>query len=161
NVLKAWIDVGDAGEITGCGYGGGGVIGGTTIPPGGVRATIPNAPLPRPPRGPGAGGGWGGVPPTVGGPTSPAAPPAGGAPALPPVAGAAGVDYAVAHPAHRRHDRDRNDRGQQVPAPLALRRRRQSHPQVGPVASVNAGQLDRPSLVELSGGHRREDTGRS
>jgi len=29
------------------------------------------------------------------------------------------------------------------------------------VASVNAGQLDRPSLVELSGGHRREDTGRS
>jgi hypothetical protein len=34
NVLRAWIDVGDSGQITGSGYSGGGLMGSTMVKPG-------------------------------------------------------------------------------------------------------------------------------
>jgi len=74
NVLKAWIDVGDAGEITGCGYGGGGLIGDTTIRLGGLRHTFQNALLPDLRRDPERGDGWVRFTQTVGGRTSLPAP---------------------------------------------------------------------------------------
>jgi hypothetical protein len=37
NVLRGWIEVGDGGEITGCGYAGGGLMGSTTVRVGGLR----------------------------------------------------------------------------------------------------------------------------
>jgi hypothetical protein len=46
NVLKSWIDVDSAGEITGYGYGGGGLIGNTTIRLGRLQHTFQNALLP-------------------------------------------------------------------------------------------------------------------
>ncbi len=44
NVLKAWIEVDGAGEITGCGYSGGGLIGNTTIQLAGLKRTFQNTP---------------------------------------------------------------------------------------------------------------------
>ena len=37
NLLRAWIETDDSGEVTGAGYSGGGLMGGTTIRLGGLR----------------------------------------------------------------------------------------------------------------------------
>ena len=75
NVLKAWIDVDNAGEITGCGYGGGGLIGDTTVRlGGGLQHTFQNALLPDLRRDPERGEGWVRFVQTVGGRTSLPAP---------------------------------------------------------------------------------------
>jgi hypothetical protein len=74
NVLKAWIDVDNAGEITGCGYGGGGLIGDTTVRLGGLQHTFQNALLPDLRRDPERGEGWVRFVQTVGGRTSLPAP---------------------------------------------------------------------------------------
>jgi Cyclic nucleotide-binding domain len=71
NVLKAWIDVDNAGEITGYGYGGGGLIGDTTVRLGGrLQHTFQNALLPDLRRDPERGEGWVRFVQTVGGRTS-------------------------------------------------------------------------------------------
>jgi hypothetical protein len=70
NVLKAWIEVDGAGEITGCGYGGGGLIGNTTIQLAGLKRTFQNAILPDLRRDPEHGEGWVRFTQTVGGRTS-------------------------------------------------------------------------------------------
>src|ERR1022692_4994433 len=46
NVLRAWIDVDESGRITGSGYGGGGLMGSTTIRLGGLPYRFPAVPLP-------------------------------------------------------------------------------------------------------------------
>ncbi|HEV3293281.1 MAG TPA: cyclic nucleotide-binding domain-containing protein [Streptosporangiaceae bacterium] len=74
NVLRAWIETGPAGEITGHGYSGGGLIGDTTIRLGGVRHTFQNALLPDLRRDPEEGDGWVRFAQTVGGRTSLPAP---------------------------------------------------------------------------------------
>jgi hypothetical protein len=74
NVLRAWIETGPAGEITGHGYSGGGLIGDTTIRLGGVRHTFQNALLPDLRRDPEKGDGWVRFAQTVGGRTSLPAP---------------------------------------------------------------------------------------
>jgi hypothetical protein len=74
NVLRAWIDVDGAGEISGCGYGGGGHIGDTTIRMGGLRHTFQNALLPDLRRDPERGDGWVRFMQTVGGRTNMPAP---------------------------------------------------------------------------------------
>ena len=74
NVLKAWIEVDGTGEITGCGYGGGGLIGDTTIRMGRLRHTFENALLPDLRRDPERGDGWVRFVQTVGGRTSLPAP---------------------------------------------------------------------------------------
>jgi hypothetical protein len=74
NVLRAWIDVGAADEISGCGYSGGGHIGDTTIRMGGLRHTFQNALLPDLRRDPERGDGWVRFVQTVGGRTSMPAP---------------------------------------------------------------------------------------
>jgi len=70
NVLKAWIEVDGAGEITGCGYSGGGLIGITTIQLAGLKHTFQNAILPDLRRDPEHGEGWVHFTQTVGGRTS-------------------------------------------------------------------------------------------
>ena len=70
NVLKAWIEADTAGEITGCGYSGGGLIGGTSIRLGGLRHTFQNALLPDLRRDPERGATWVRFVQTVGGRTS-------------------------------------------------------------------------------------------
>ncbi len=70
NVLKAWIEVDGAGEITGCGYSGGGLIGNTTIQLAGLKHTFQNAILPDLRRDPEHGEGWVRFTQTVGGRTS-------------------------------------------------------------------------------------------
>lgn len=74
NVLKAWIDVREGGEITGCGYGGGGLIGDTTVRLGSLRHTFQNALLPDLRRDPQRGDGWVRFTQTTGGRTSLPAP---------------------------------------------------------------------------------------
>ena len=74
NVLRAWIDVDGDGEISGCGYSGGGHIGDTTIRMGGLRHTFQNALLPDLRRDPERGDGWVRFMQTVGGRTSMPAP---------------------------------------------------------------------------------------
>jgi hypothetical protein len=74
NVLRAWIETGPAGEITGHGYSGGGLIGDTTIRLGGVRHTFQNALLPDLRQDPEKGDGWVRFAQTVGGRTSLPAP---------------------------------------------------------------------------------------
>jgi hypothetical protein len=74
NVLRAWIDVDGAGEISGWGYSGGGHIGDTTIRMGGLRHTFQNALLPDLRRDPERGDGWVRFVQTVGGRTSMPAP---------------------------------------------------------------------------------------
>ena len=74
NVLRAWIDVDGAGEISGCDYSGGGLIGSTTIRMGGLRHTFQNALLPDLRRDPERGDGWVRFMQTVGGRTSMPAP---------------------------------------------------------------------------------------
>jgi hypothetical protein len=74
NVLRAWIDVDGAGEISDCDYSGGGHIGDTTIRLGGLRHTFQNAMLPDLRRDPERGDGWVRFVQTVGGRTSMPAP---------------------------------------------------------------------------------------
>jgi len=74
NVLKGWIETGSAGEITDCGYGGGGLIGDTTVQLGGLSHTFQNAMLPDLRRDPERGDGWVRFVQTVGGRTSLPAP---------------------------------------------------------------------------------------
>jgi hypothetical protein len=74
NVLRAWIEVDGADEITACGYGGGGLIGDTTVRLGGLRHTFQNALLPDLRRDPERGEGWVRFTQTVGGRTSLPAP---------------------------------------------------------------------------------------
>ena len=74
NALRAWIDVDGAGEISDCGYSGGGHIGDTTIRLGGLRHTFQNAMLPDLRRDPERGDGWVRFVQTVGGRTSMPAP---------------------------------------------------------------------------------------
>ncbi|MGN6792319.1 MAG: cyclic nucleotide-binding domain-containing protein [Streptosporangiaceae bacterium] len=74
NVLKAWIEVGDSGEISGCGYDGGGLIGDTTVRLGGLQRTFQNALLPDLRRDPDRGDGWVRFTQTTGGRTSLPAP---------------------------------------------------------------------------------------
>jgi hypothetical protein len=74
NVLRAWIDVDGAGEISGCDYSGGGLIGSTTIRMGGLRHTFQNALLPDLRRDPERGDGWVRFAQTTGGRTGMPAP---------------------------------------------------------------------------------------
>jgi hypothetical protein len=73
-VLKAWIEVDDAGEITDCGNSGGGLIGDTTIRLGRLRDTFQNALLPDLRRDPERGDGWVRFVQTAGGRTALPAP---------------------------------------------------------------------------------------
>ena len=74
NALRAWIEVDGADEITGYGYGGGGLIGDTTIQLGGLQHTFQNALLPDLRRPPERGEGCVRFVQTVGGRTSMPAP---------------------------------------------------------------------------------------
>ena len=74
NDLRAWISVDDAGQITGSGYNGGGLIGDTMIRLGGLRHTFQNALLPDLRSEPEHGDGWVRFTQTVGGRTSLPAP---------------------------------------------------------------------------------------
>ena len=70
NVLRAWIEVDDAGQIAGGGYLGGGLIGDTRIRLGALRHVFQNALLPDLRRDPELGDGWVRFTQTVGGRTS-------------------------------------------------------------------------------------------
>jgi hypothetical protein len=74
NVLRGWIDVDGAGEVTDCGYSGHGMIGHTSVGLGGMRYTFQNALLPDLRREPERGDGWVRFSQTVGGRTSMPAP---------------------------------------------------------------------------------------
>ncbi len=74
NPLRAWIEVDSAGEVTDCGYSGGGMIGTTTVRLGGLRHTFQNALLPDLRREPERGDGWVRFRQTVGGRTGAPAP---------------------------------------------------------------------------------------
>ena len=74
NLLRAWVEVGPAGEINGSGYSGSGLIGNTTIRLGGLRHTFQNALLPDLRGEPEQGDGWVRFTQTVGGRTSLPAP---------------------------------------------------------------------------------------
>ncbi len=74
NVLRAWIEVGDSGQITGSGYSGGGLIGSTTVRLGGLRHTFQNVLLPDLRRDPERGDGWVRFAQTTGGRTGMPAP---------------------------------------------------------------------------------------
>jgi hypothetical protein len=58
NVLRAWIDVDDAGRITSSGYSGGGLIGGSTFRLGGLQYRYQAVQLPDLQRDPELGDGW-------------------------------------------------------------------------------------------------------
>jgi hypothetical protein len=58
NVLRAWIDVDDSGRITGGGYGGGGLMGVTTVKLAGLRHTFQAVALPDLQRAPERGETW-------------------------------------------------------------------------------------------------------
>jgi Cyclic nucleotide-binding domain len=58
NVLSAWIETGDDGTITGCGYSGGGLIGSTKVQLGSLSRTFQAAQLPDLQREPEHGDGW-------------------------------------------------------------------------------------------------------
>jgi len=74
NVLRAWIEVGDDGEIAGSGYSGGGHIGASTLRLGALRYVFQNALLPDVCKEPEHGDGWVRFTQTVGGRTSLPAP---------------------------------------------------------------------------------------
>jgi Cyclic nucleotide-binding domain len=74
NVLRAWIEVGDNGSVTGCGYGGGGLMGATTVRLGGVQHTFQAVQLPELRREPERGEGWVRFSQTTGGRTGLPAP---------------------------------------------------------------------------------------
>ena len=70
NVLRPWIEVDGAGEITDGGYGGGGLISNSTVRVAGLHHTFQNALLPQLRRDPERGDGWVRFTQTVGGRTS-------------------------------------------------------------------------------------------
>jgi hypothetical protein len=70
NILRPWIEVDDAGEITDCGYGGGGLISNSTVRFAGRQHTFQNALLPDLRRDPERGDGWVRFTQTVGGRTA-------------------------------------------------------------------------------------------
>ena len=72
--FDAWIDVDDAGRITGSGYGGGGLMGSTTIRLGGLRYRFQAVQLPDLQRDPETGDGWVRFAQTTGGRTGLPAP---------------------------------------------------------------------------------------
>jgi hypothetical protein len=74
NVLDAWIDVDAAGRITGSGYGGGGLMGSTTIRLGGLHYRFQAVQLPDLQRDPETGDGWVRFAQTTGGRTGLPAP---------------------------------------------------------------------------------------
>ena len=74
NVLRAWIEVSGAGEITGAGYGGGGLMGSTTVRLAGLRYRFQAVKLPDIQRPPEHGPGWVRFVQTVGGRTGMPAP---------------------------------------------------------------------------------------
>jgi len=74
NVLRAWIEVGDDGQITDSGYSGGGHIGSSTVKLGSLRHVFQNALLPDLCKAPERGDGWVKFTQTVGGRTSLPAP---------------------------------------------------------------------------------------
>jgi len=74
NVLRAWIEVDDAGVITGCGYGGGGMMGSTTVRLGALSYRFQAVQLPDIQREPERGDGWVRFGQTVGGRTGLPAP---------------------------------------------------------------------------------------
>jgi hypothetical protein len=74
NVLRAWIEVDDAGAITGCGYGGGGMMGSTTVRLGALSYRFQAVQLPDIQREPERGDGWVRFVQTVGGRTGLPAP---------------------------------------------------------------------------------------
>ena len=74
NLLKAWIDVDDAGHITGGGYSGGGLMGATTLKLAGLRHTFQGFSLPDLQREPEKGAGWMRFVQTTGGRTAVPAP---------------------------------------------------------------------------------------
>jgi Cyclic nucleotide-binding domain len=58
NVLQAWIDVGDRGQVTGSGYSGGGLMGSAMVKLGALRHRFLAVKLPDLQRDPQIGGGW-------------------------------------------------------------------------------------------------------
>jgi len=74
NVLRAWAEVDDSGRITGCGYGGGGLMGSTTVQLGGLHYRFQAVQLPDLQRDPERGEGWVRFVQTVGGRTGLPAP---------------------------------------------------------------------------------------
>ena len=74
NQLQAWIDVDAAGQITAGGYGGGGVMGASTVKMAGLRHTFQAVALPDLQREPEAGGSWMRFVQTTGGRTALPAP---------------------------------------------------------------------------------------
>ena len=74
NVLRAWIDVDGSGAITGGGYGGGGLMGSTTVRLGGLQARFQAVQLPDLQQDPERGDGWVRFVQTVGGRTGLPAP---------------------------------------------------------------------------------------
>ena len=74
NVLRAWIEVGEDGQITDSGYSGGGHIGSSTVKLGSLRHVFQNALLPDLCKAPERGDGWVKFTQTVGGRTSLPAP---------------------------------------------------------------------------------------
>src|SRR6266568_4944063 len=74
NVLRAWIEVDDAGRITGGGYDGGGIMGATTLRVGGLSHTFQAVALPDMQRTPEHGEGWMRFVQTTGGRTAIPAP---------------------------------------------------------------------------------------
>jgi hypothetical protein len=58
NELRAWIEVDDAGQVTGCGYGGGGKMGSTTVKVAGLQHKFEAVQLPDIQRDPEFGDGW-------------------------------------------------------------------------------------------------------
>jgi hypothetical protein len=74
NVLKAWVDVDEGGNITDCGYGGGGVMGSTLVNLAGVKHRFEAVQLPDIQREPERGEGWVRFVQTTGGRTGVPAP---------------------------------------------------------------------------------------
>ena len=74
NVLRAWIEVDDSGRITGGGYGGGGLMGATTLKLAGLSHTFQAVTLPDIQRPPEKGDGWMRFVQTTGGRTAIPAP---------------------------------------------------------------------------------------
>jgi hypothetical protein len=74
NVLRAWIEVGDDGQISGAGYAGGGLMGSTTVRLGALKYQFQAAALPDLRREPEHGAGWVRFSQTVGGRTGVPAP---------------------------------------------------------------------------------------
>jgi len=74
NVLRVWIEVGDCGSVTGSGYGGGGLMGATTVRLGGMQRTFQAVQLPELQTEPERGEGWVRFAQTTGGRTGLPAP---------------------------------------------------------------------------------------